>query len=147
MGQGQPSIIIWANLVVLEHPMMYTKFRGHQPFGFREKDFFFKVFTIYGHGGHLGKWPGPFEQTFVPPSHRSSIWNLTLIGPVISQEMFKLKSVDKDGQRRRPTYPISSPNEPSARELKKNLWKQGNHTWYEYTRLWFTKSLFMNSGV
>ena len=35
-------------------------------------------------------WPGPFEQTFVPPSHRSSIWNLTLIGPLVSEEkMFK----------------------------------------------------------
>ena len=38
----------------------------------------------------LVKWPGPFEQTFVPPSHRSSIWNLTLTGPVVSEEkMFK----------------------------------------------------------
>ena len=38
----------------------------------------------------LVMWPGPFEQTFVPPSHRSSIWNLTLIGPVVSEEkMFK----------------------------------------------------------
>ena len=38
----------------------------------------------------LVMWPGPFEQTFVPPSHRSSKWNLTLIGPVVSEEkMFK----------------------------------------------------------
>ena len=38
----------------------------------------------------LVMWPGQFEQTFVPPSHRSSIWNLTLIGPVVSEEkMFK----------------------------------------------------------
>ena len=36
----------------------------------------------------LVMWPGPFEQTFVPPSHRSSIWNLTLIGPVVSEKMF-----------------------------------------------------------
>ena len=41
-------------------------------------------------------WPGPFEQTFVPPSPRSSVWNLTL-------EMFKVCG------RRKPTYPISSP--------------------------------------
>ena len=39
-------------------------------------------------------WPGPFEQTFVPPSRRSSIWNLTLIGPVLSEEMF----TDDDGR-------------------------------------------------
>ena len=28
----------------------------------------------------LVMWPGPFEQTCVPPSQRSSTWNLTLIG-------------------------------------------------------------------
>ena len=34
--------------------------------------------------------PGPFEQTFVPPSHGGSIWNLTLIGPAVSEDkMFK----------------------------------------------------------
>ena len=32
--------------------MLHTKFQGHQPFSSREEDFF-KVFTIYGHGGHL----------------------------------------------------------------------------------------------
>ena len=35
-------------------------------------------------------WPGLFEQTFFPPSQRSSKWNLTLIGLVVSEEkMFK----------------------------------------------------------
>ena len=35
-------------------------------------------------------WPGQFEQTFIPPSQRNSIWNLTLIGTVVSEEkMFK----------------------------------------------------------
>ena len=38
--------------------------------------------------------------TFAPPSQRSSIWNLTLIGPVISEECER---------RRTTTYPISSP--------------------------------------
>ena len=33
--------------------MLNTKFQGHRPFGSGEEDFF-KVFTIYGHGGHLG---------------------------------------------------------------------------------------------
>ena len=37
----------------------------------------------------LVMWPGPFEQTFVPQSHGGSIWNLTLIGPAVSEEMFK----------------------------------------------------------
>ena len=46
----------------------------------------------------LVMWPRTFEQTFVPPSHSSSIWNLTLIGPVVSEEMFKER-----GRRRRMT--------------------------------------------
>ena len=47
----------------------------------------------------LVMWPETFEQTSVPPSRRSSIWNLTLIGPVVSEEkMFK-----ECGRRRR-TY-------------------------------------------
>ena len=36
----------------------------------------------------LVMWPEPFEQTFVPSSHRS-IWNLTLIDPVVSKKMFE----------------------------------------------------------
>ena len=33
--------------------MLHTKFRGNRPAGSREEDFL-RVFTIYGHGGHLG---------------------------------------------------------------------------------------------
>ena len=33
--------------------MLHTKFLGHRPFGSGEEDFFM-VFTIYGHGSHLG---------------------------------------------------------------------------------------------
>ena len=33
--------------------MLHTKFRGNQPASSGEKDFW-RVFTIYGHGGHLG---------------------------------------------------------------------------------------------
>ena len=32
--------------------MLYTKFQGHRSIGSGEEDFF-KVFTIYGHGGHV----------------------------------------------------------------------------------------------
>ena len=35
----------------------------------------------------LGMWPGPVKQTFVPPSHGGSIWNLILIGPEVSEEL------------------------------------------------------------
>ena len=38
----------------------------------------------------LVMWPGPFEQTFVPPSHGDSIWNLASISLVVSEvKMFK----------------------------------------------------------
>ena len=34
----------------------------------------------------LVMWPGPFEQTFVPTSQGVTIWNLSSIGPVVSEE-------------------------------------------------------------
>ena len=33
--------------------MLHTKFRGNRPAGSGEEGFY-RVFTIYGHGGHLG---------------------------------------------------------------------------------------------
>ena len=33
--------------------MLHTKFPGHRSIGSEEEDFF-KVFTIYGHGSHVG---------------------------------------------------------------------------------------------
>ena len=33
--------------------MLHAKFQDHRPFGSGEEEVF-KVFTIYGHGGHLG---------------------------------------------------------------------------------------------
>ena len=33
--------------------MLHTKFHGNQPAGSGED--FLRVFTIYGHGGHLGR--------------------------------------------------------------------------------------------
>ena len=33
--------------------MLHTMFQGHWSFGSGEEDFF-KVFTIYGHGSHVG---------------------------------------------------------------------------------------------
>ena len=39
-------------------------------------------------------WPEPFEQTFIPASSGVSIWNLSLIGPVVSEEKI-FENVDK----------------------------------------------------
>ena len=56
-------------------------------------------------------WPGPFEQTFVFQSQRSSMWNLILIGSVVSEEkMFK-----ECGQRTTEAYlSYKITSEPSA---------------------------------
>ena len=89
MSQDQLRVIIWIHLVVLEHPMLHTNFQGHRPFGFGEEDFL-KFLPYRGMAAILVMWPGTFEQTFVPPSHGGSTWNLILIGKVVSEEkMFK----------------------------------------------------------
>ena len=88
LGHGQPMVNIWINLVVLEHPMLHTKFQGHQPFGSGEKNFL-RFLSYIGRVAILVMWPRPFEKSFVPPSHEDSIWNLASIGPVVSEKMLK----------------------------------------------------------
>ena len=53
IGQDQPRVIIWTNYDGLESPMLHTKFRENRPAGSGEEDFW-RVFTIYGRGSHLG---------------------------------------------------------------------------------------------
>ena len=52
VGQGPLGIISLTNLVGPTSSMLHTKSQGHWPSGIGEEDFL-KVFTIYGHGGHL----------------------------------------------------------------------------------------------
>ena len=85
IGQSQPSVIIWINMVLLEHLILHTKFQGYWPFDSGEEDFL--MFLPYmGMVGILVMWHWPFEQTFVPPSDGGSIWNLTLTGPAVSED-------------------------------------------------------------
>ena len=119
-GQSQPSVITWINLVVLAHSMLHIKFQGHQPICSGEEDFF-KVLPYMGMAAIFVMWPGPFEQTFVPPAHGGSIWNLTLIGQAVSEEKMFKESV-----RRRPTYPISTPMSLELRWAKKRNLKMLN---------------------
>ena len=51
--------------------MLHTKFHENRPAGSGEKDFLV-VFTIYGHGGHLGNVTWIRDQTFVSPTHGCS---------------------------------------------------------------------------
>ena len=53
MGQGQHRVIIYIKFVEFEYIMPHVKFYEHRTIKFVGEDFF-KVFTIYGHGDHLG---------------------------------------------------------------------------------------------
>ena len=90
--------------------MLHNKFQGHRAFGSGEEDFL-RFLPYIGMAAILVMWPGPFEQTLVPPSQGGSIWNLASIGPVVSEEkMFEnvdIKHTHTYG-RQRPTYTISS---------------------------------------
>ena len=49
--------------------MLHTKFLGNRPAGPGE-EYFFKVFTIYGHGGHLGHVTWTIYTNFRSPFPR-----------------------------------------------------------------------------
>ena len=64
--------------------MLHTKFRKNRPAGSEEEDFL-RVFTIYGHGGHLGHVTSIMSSDFhflVPESFHtkfSSEWPSSLV--------------------------------------------------------------------
>ena len=68
--QGQPRFIICANLVGPSSPMLYTKSQSHWPFGSRVEDIK-RVFTLYGHGRHLGDVTINIWFKFTPLNLRS----------------------------------------------------------------------------
>ena len=68
--EGQPRFIICANLVGPTSPMLHTKFQGHWPFGSSED--ILRVFTIYGHGGHLNHVTKKFWLTY----HKESSYEI-----------------------------------------------------------------------
>ena len=58
--------------------MLPTKFQIHQLLRSGEENVL-KFLLYMGLAAILVMWLGLFEQTFVPPSHAGSIWNLALI--------------------------------------------------------------------
>ena len=74
--------------------MLHTKSQGHWPFDSGEEDFW-RILPYMG----VAKWLRPREQTFVPPSHWGSIWNLALIGPAVLEKIFENGGQITDGQR------------------------------------------------
>ena len=105
--------------------MLHTKFRKNRPAGSGEEDFW-RVFTIYGRGGHLGhvtqmlrtKYRSPYSRRlhikfgFDPPSGfgEEDVWNcLRRTTPMD----------DADGRTPDHEYPISSPMSLWLRWAKK----------------------------
>ena len=69
IGQGHSRVIIWTNYDGLESLMLHTKFRENLPAGSGEENFW-RVFTIYGHGGHLGHVTQMQQTNFCSPYPR-----------------------------------------------------------------------------
>ena len=72
--------------------MLHTKAQGRWSFGSGEEDFW-RVFTIYGRGGHLGHvTPMPWTNFRSPDprsGHSGSTWNLASIGPADLEKIFE----------------------------------------------------------
>ena len=81
--------------------MLHTKFRGNRPAGSGEEDFL-RVFTIYGHGGHLGHVISILLSYFhflVPESFHKK---LVQVGKVVSEKIwFEFLYVHNLGSRSR----------------------------------------------
>ena len=70
------------------------------------------VFTIYGHGGHLGHVTWIIYINFCSPFLRMLHMNLALIGPAVSEEkIFEIVDDGRTDDGRTPEhgYTISSP--------------------------------------
>ena len=65
--------------------MVHTKFRENWPSYSGEEDFF-KVFTIYGHGGHLGHVTSIISKIFISMYIKAYMQNLVQNGPVVSEK-------------------------------------------------------------
>ena len=57
--------------------MIHTKFHGNRPAGSGEEDFF-KVFTIYGHDGHLGHVTRTIYTNFGSPFPKEAPYKIWL---------------------------------------------------------------------
>ena len=102
--------------------MLHAQFHGNRPAGSREEDFW-RVFTIYGRGGHLGHVTQMPRTNFRSPYPSRLHIYLALIGQAVSEKkMFEIvddgRTTD-DGQTPDHGYTISSPSEPKGSgELK-----------------------------
>ena len=81
--------------------MLHTKFRKNGPAGSGEEDFW-RVFTIYGRGGHLGHVASITHQIFISLYLKACIQNRVQIGKVVSEKIqFEFLYVNDLGPRPR----------------------------------------------
>ena len=66
--------------------MLHTKFHENLPAGSGEEDFL-RVFTIYGHGGHLAHVTGIMSSDFISLYLKACIQNRVQIGKVVSEKI------------------------------------------------------------
>ena len=99
MAKVTPRSSFWTLLIVLEYPMLHTKFQGHRSIGSGEEDFF-RFLPYMGMAAMLVMWPEPFEQIFIPSSPGGSIWNLVTIGRVVFEKIvWNCQNMRAQGQR------------------------------------------------
>ena len=84
---------------------------------------FLKVFTIYGHGGHLGQWTATILAIFRSPNLRRLIWNLSKIGSGASEEK-SFENVNGRTDDGRKVITIAHPEHSSGELTKKNKTKK-----------------------
>ena len=108
-----------------QSPQCYiTTLTSHKVIGplVLEKKIFEWFLPYMGVEAILVMWSRPHEQTFVPPSHCGSIWNLAF--NLTGQAVLEKKIFENGGQQRmdeRPWLYYKLTNEPnSSGELKKN---------------------------
>ena len=66
--------------------MLHNKFHGNRPAGSREEDFW-RVFSIYGCGGHLGHVTSIMSSDFYSLVPESFHKNWVQIGTVVSEKI------------------------------------------------------------
>ena len=170
MGHGQPKVIIWTNFDGPKAPMLYTKTQGHWLFGSREENFW-RIFTIYGRGGHLGlvtqmpqtnfrspdpwrlhmkfgfDWPSGFEEdlwkwwTDNRPCLYYNLTNEPKGSGELTSSMVPVKTFRTPKKERTPFYFLSSP----VKQWEVTMFAKGDNLIASLSKIgYFPHRIFLN---
>ena len=95
--------------------MLPAKYQPNPPGASGEEDFW-RVFTIFGHDGHLEFRIKTILAIFRSPVPGCYIWNLVTFGPVVLEKSLKVWM--DDGRMTEASHTISSPGAFGSGELK-----------------------------